>query len=98
MAQLTRRDREHRSERQRQRRLAERTCGNCGVSADVMVPLGSQRIPMCRQCSDLLTRPGHNWREMETVGLWCPWQKGQELPCQACCTFRPESPAAEQIP
>ena len=44
---------------------------------------------MCRQCSDLLTRPGHNWREMETVGLWCPWQKGQGAAVSGLLHFAP---------
>ena len=47
-------DRTHRSELQKARRLASRTCGYCDEPAATMLPWGKQQIPICPSCQSKL--------------------------------------------
>ena len=47
-------ERTHRSELQKARRLANRTCGYCDDQAATMLPWGKQQIPICASCQSKL--------------------------------------------
>ena len=47
-------ERTHRSELQKARRLANRTCGYCDEQAATMLPWGKQQIPICASCQSKL--------------------------------------------
>ena len=74
-------DRHRHTERQRERRQGERTCGHCRQPATAGVIEwygrgGPLLIPICRGC---LARLGACWRDMEDVGPWCHVDK--QRPC-----------------
>ena len=43
-------DLRRRVQRQRDRRMEQRVCGNCSKAADLMLPWGGQRIAICEVC------------------------------------------------
>ena len=51
-------ERDRRATRQRARRMAGRTCGHCGSSAELMMSWGDRKaIPICRSCHTRLDAP-----------------------------------------
>ena len=71
-------ERRRRTERQREKRVKDRVCGNCGHPADggLMEWVGQAqplRIPVCRRCRALL-KEGYvpYWQEMTDFGVRCP--------------------------
>ena len=56
-------ERASRTEKQRIRRLKQRSCGLCRQTADFMLPWGGQHIPICMGCNTRITGHGSNWRD-----------------------------------
>ena len=65
-------ERSHRAELQRARRLARRICGNCGASAEAMLPWGGQPVPICGNCQAKLAGP-------DVPTPWCAFNEVHPL-------------------
>ena len=61
-------ERSQRAELQRTRRLAKRSCGNCGQPAEAMLPWGGLQISICGSCQKKLDRP-------EATTSWCAFNE-----------------------
>ena len=74
-------ERSQRAELQRTRRLAKRSCGNCGQPAEAMLTWGGQQISICGSCQKKLDRP-------EATTPWCAFNEVHPL------EFQSRTPAA----
>ena len=61
-------ERSQRAELQRTRRLAKRSCGNCGQPAEAMLPWGGLQVAICATCQARLNRP-------EPRTPWCAFNE-----------------------
>ena len=68
-------ERSHKAEQQRTRRLAKRTCGQCGQPAEAMLTWGSQKISICGSCQKKLDGP-------EMITPWCAFNEVHPLEVQ----------------
>ena len=50
-------ERSYRAQLQRTRRLAKRSCGNCGQPAEAMLPWGGLQVAICATCQARLNGP-----------------------------------------
>ena len=64
-------ERSSQAEQAFKRRMAKRTCGNCGAPAEDMKEWGGQRIAICGECEDRL----------QQLGFKCLME---EYPCNEC--------------
>ena len=71
----------NRAEQQRARRLAKRTCGQCGEPAAAMAPWAGQQIPICGTCQAKLDGP-------TTPEPWCAFNELHTI------ELRPQVPSA----
>ena len=69
-------ERSQRAELQRTRRLAKRSCGNCGQPAEAMLPWGGLQISICGSCQKKLDRP-------EARTPWCAFNEVHPLEFQS---------------
>ena len=61
-------ERSQRAELQRTRRLAKRSCGNCGQPAEAMLPWGGLQVAICATCQARLNGP-------EPRTPWCAFNE-----------------------
>ena len=61
-------ERSQRAELQRTRRLAKRSCGNCGQPAEAMLPWGGLQVAICATCQARLNGP-------EPTTHWCAFNE-----------------------
>ena len=76
--------RDRRAQQQRERRLANRVCGNCQAPATLMREWsGGRPISICAPCNELLD--GMCWRSLIKEAPWCPANKDRR--CEDCVPF-----------
>ena len=61
-------ERSQRAELQRTRRLAKRSCGNCGQPAEAILPWGGLQVAICATCQARLNGP-------EPRTPWCAFNE-----------------------
>ena len=80
-----------RTERQRERRAAEKICGYCDEPADAGATKWMTRgspIPIFI-CNPCLARLAGCWLDLKDVGVWCPVD--EQRPCADCMPVGEES-------